>query len=97
MKRLIRTVGILSIVAVASIAARPAQAGIIHVPADYATIQDASMRSQDSRNKMDVPYQSMLKLLLSRSIERERADGRRKTKPHMRMKLTKSPRKRKAD
>lgn len=48
-------------------------------------------------NKMDVPYQSLLKVLLSESIERERADGRRKTMPSMRMQLTKAPRRRKAD
>ena len=29
-------------------------------------------------NKMDVPYQSLLKVLLSESIEREQANGRRR-------------------
>ena len=42
-------------------------------------------------NKMDVPYQSLLKVLLSESIERERGDGRRKTMPNMRMHLTNGP------
>jgi predicted DNA binding CopG/RHH family protein len=40
-------------------------------------------------NKMDVPYQSLLKVLLSESIERERGDGRRKAMPDMRMRLRK--------
>ena len=40
-------------------------------------------------NKLDVPYQSLLKVLLSESIERERGDGRRRTMPNKRLHLPK--------
>jgi predicted DNA binding CopG/RHH family protein len=38
-------------------------------------------------NKMDVPYQSLLKVLLSESIERERGDRRRGAMPNKRSQL----------
>ncbi len=41
-------------------------------------------------NKMDVPYQSLLKVLLAESMARERRGGR-KVMPNMPLKLTKSP------
>ena len=41
-------------------------------------------------NKMDVPYQSLLKVLLAESIDRERSGGRR-AMPDKRSQPTKSP------
>lgn len=41
-------------------------------------------------NKMDVPYQSLLKVLLAESIDRKRHDGRRATPKSLNR--TKSPR-----
>lgn len=41
-------------------------------------------------NKMDVPYQSLLKVLLSESIDRERGNGRRNTGSKVRVSLRRS-------